>query len=165
MTSDALKLTTEPKNLRMMSIYSMLLRLWRSLKISKPSSENTVRSLETYDKRKAFQERELEALLIRLNAKRKIRNGSHQRYYSATGKKKADLEAQLIEREFPDLNGMDYLIGMPIGSLTVRSAMLWWRTQKTRRRSSKYSQLHRWQYGCVSWMNCVRNCWKMWNNL
>jgi hypothetical protein len=27
MTSDALKLTTEPKNLRMMSIYSMLLRL------------------------------------------------------------------------------------------------------------------------------------------
>jgi hypothetical protein len=32
------------------------------------------------------------------------------------GKKKADLEAQLIEREFPDLNGMDYLIGMPIGS-------------------------------------------------
>jgi hypothetical protein len=33
------------------------------------------------------------------------------------GRKKADLEAQL-EREFPDLNGLDYLIQMPISSLT-----------------------------------------------
>jgi hypothetical protein len=31
--------------------------------------------------------------------------------------RKADLEAQL-EREFPDLNGLDYLIQMPISSLT-----------------------------------------------
>jgi DNA topoisomerase-2 len=74
--------------------------------------------LETYDKRKAFQERELEALLIRLNAKARFVMEVIDGTIVLLGKKKADLEAQLIEREFPDLNGMDYLIGMPIGSLT-----------------------------------------------
>jgi hypothetical protein len=28
--------------------------------------------------------------------------------------RKADLEAQLVEREFPDLNGLDYLIQMSV---------------------------------------------------
>jgi DNA topoisomerase-2 len=68
--------------------------------------------LETYHKRKAFQEKELEALLIRLERRFVLE--------VIEGKivlRKADLEAQLV-REFPDLNGLDYLIQMPISSLT-----------------------------------------------
>jgi hypothetical protein len=71
MTSDALKLTTEPKNLRMTNVH---LFNAASVVTKFEDIETIVREhgkvrLETYDKRKAFQERELEALLIRLNAK------------------------------------------------------------------------------------------------
>jgi DNA topoisomerase-2 len=120
MTSDALKLTTEPKNLRMTNVH---LFNAASVVTKFEDIETIVREhgkvrLETYDKRKAFQERELEALLIRLNAKARFVMEVIDGTIVLLGKKKADLEAQLIEREFPDLNGMDYLIGMPIGSLT-----------------------------------------------
>jgi hypothetical protein len=56
--------------------------------------------LETYHKRKAFQEKELEALLIRLNAKARFvwRSSKGRSCYWG---RKADLEAQLVEREFP----------------------------------------------------------------
>jgi hypothetical protein len=46
--------------------------------------------LETYHKRKAFQEKELEALLIRLNAK--ARFGGHRREDRATGEEKPTLK-------------------------------------------------------------------------
>jgi hypothetical protein len=122
MAGDTLRLTTEPKTLRMTNVHlfcadSIVTKFEDTATIIR--AHGKIR-LETYHKRKAFQEKELEALLIRLNAKARFVLEVIEGKIVLLGRK-ADLEAQLVEREFPDLNGLDYLIQMPISSLLVKA--------------------------------------------
>jgi DNA topoisomerase-2 len=117
---ERLKLATSPKNLWMTNVHLFCARsvVTKFHTIGDIVAEHGRVRLETYVQRRAHQIRELEALLVRLDAKARFVGEVIGGAVVLLGRKRADLEGQLAADGYPDLDGYDYLIQMPISSLT-----------------------------------------------
>jgi DNA topoisomerase-2 len=120
MESNALKLTTSPKNLWMTNVHlfcagSVVTKYDDLCDII--AAHGRVR-LDTYNKRRAHQIGELEKLVAKLGAKARFVREVIEGRVVLLGRKRMELEAQLFADGYPDLAGLDYLVQMPISSLT-----------------------------------------------